>query len=373
MSPPARASQESPSIAVPAKLPQPAPETFQESTLPKVLLSAENIALKQRLHKLELAEKRLTEQVNDANTQLANQKQRSIEAEKRATTAEIEMKAATARAQNRYTEKMHANNESRNLRIALEKEKAERASYFGRSKSVFQGLNDQIRELKAKYDGEVDTFQTAYLEALEESKKLKPINEKHKKDIEALTKINNDFRVTNAQLQRDLDAEKTKQKAAPDALTKDQVEARIVTVKADAVKEATITMQSKIAEARATIEEHAKKQLSAAIKSNQLHMQEQMKKQFDEAIKSARDRMQQHLLMKQNEWSTKEVELTKKAVDLEAKLETVNKAARSGQQGREAASCTVPDNSQRPGKRVQRISSQDMSDPNKRRRLNSVK
>jgi hypothetical protein len=366
MSPPARASQESPSIAVPAKLLQPAPETSQESTPPEVLLSDENAALKQRLHKLELAEKRLTEQVNDANIQFAIQKQRAIEAEKRATTAEIEMKAATARAQNRYTEKMHANNESRNLRIALEKEKAERASYLGRSKSVFQGLNDQIIELKAKYDGELDILQTAYLAALGE-------REKHKKDIEALTNINNDFKGKNAQLQRDLDAERSKQKAAPDALPKDQVEARIVTVKADAVKEATITMQSKIAEARATIEEHAKKQLSTAIKTNQVHMQEQMKKQYNEAIKSARDQMKQHLLMKQNEWSTKEVELTKKAVDLEAKVETVNKAARSGQQGREAASCTMPDNPQRPGKRVHQISSQDMSDPNKRRRLNSIK
>lgn len=61
MAPSALTSQRSLSITVPAKPPQPTPETAQEAIVPEVSLSEENIALEQRIVQFELAEKRHVE------------------------------------------------------------------------------------------------------------------------------------------------------------------------------------------------------------------------------------------------------------------------------------------------------------------------
>lgn len=372
----ARSSQESALSAVPAKPSLPTPETPQEAASSRILLVDENIALKQRIAIMESAEKRLTEQVTNAESQVANEKQRVIEAEKRTTAAEklataarFETNAATMRAKKRYTEMLHANNETRHLRIALDKEKHGRADFIVGATSVFQGLKDENSRLKAANDrletekasGEWSTELTEQLDILqagfiaaEQAKKAlnKIINELNKtvnqlkNEKEVSDKMLKDSKSAIAELRQEIDAKNTKTKAAPDAFTKKEIEAHMATARAEAFKDVTAASQRNIDAMKAKMKEH----IDTTVKTYQIQAQQFLKKRLDE----------QRLI---------EQTYKAKIAALESNLLTATKQIEQHRQGMEKASGIVQHVHQRPNKHGQQISTQEMFNPSKRRKL----
>ena len=372
MVPSALTSQGSPSIPVPAKPPQTTPETSQEATLPTVSLSEENIALKQRLTQSELAKKHLVEEVADG-------KQRVIDSAKRATAAEIETKAAKARAQNRYTEKVHANNENRHLQKRIDTMDRERADFIVGVNSILQGRDEIIakleearasgewsKEVTAEFTKQVDVFQQGYLASERGKEKEKREKELEKKvsdkiigqlksDRDTQGNVNKDLKSVIAQLRQDIATEKEKSKAAVDAPTVDQIEARLAAAKADGFKEATIAKQSENAEYRKTIEDKANARV------------EWMKKGIETKAK-------EYVQKRETEWRSEQTSLKQRASAAEAALSAANTTLAIAQQRPIAVSVShpVPNDAQRPPKRSQPTSSQGAFDSNKRRRLDAA-
>ncbi|KAI4682436.1 uncharacterized protein J4E88_005326 [Alternaria novae-zelandiae] len=373
MAPSALTSQGSPSIPEPAKPQQPTPETSQEATSPTVSLSEENFALKQRLAHSELAKKHLVEEVADG-------KQRVIDAAKRATAAEIETKAAKARAQNRYTEKVHANNENRHLKKRIDTMDKERADFIVGVNSILQGRDEMIakleeekasgecskEELIEKFTKQVDGFQQRYLASERGKEKEKREKELEKKvsdkiigqlksDRDTQGNVNKDLKSVIAQLRQEIATEKEKSKAAADASTMDQIEARVAAAKADGFKEATIAKQSENAEYRKTIEEKATAHV-AWIK------------------KGVETKAKEYVQKRETEWRSEQTSLIQRASAAEAALSAANTKLSIAQQRPIAASVSqpVPNDAQRPPKRSQPTSSQGAFDSNKRRRLNET-
>ncbi|KAI4652543.1 uncharacterized protein J4E79_008849 [Alternaria viburni] len=369
MAPSALTSQGSPSNPEPVKPQQPTPETSQEATSPTVSLSEENIALKQRLAQSELAKKHLVEEVADG-------KQRVIDAAKRATAAETETKAAKARAQNRYTEKVHANNENRHLKKRIDTMDKERADFIVGVNSILQGRDEIIakleeerargawsKEVTAEFTKQVDVFQQGYLASERGKEKEKRDKEKEKREKELEKKVsdkiigqlksdrdtqgnvNKDLKSVIAQLRQEIATEKEKSKAAADASTMDQIEARVAAAKADGFKEATIAKQSENAEYRKTIEEKATAHVAW------------MKKGVETKAK-------EYVQKREAEWRSEQTSLIQRASAAEAALSAANKQlAMTGQQ---------LDDAQRPPKRSQPASSRGALESNKRRRLNEA-
>ncbi|KAI4671560.1 uncharacterized protein J4E78_000056 [Alternaria triticimaculans] len=370
MAPSALTSQGSPSIPEPAKPQQPTPETSQEATLPTVSLSEENIALKQRLAQSELAKKHLVEEVADG-------KQRVIDAAKRATAAEIEAKAAKARAQNRYTEKVHANNENRHLKKRIDTMDKERADFIVGVKSILQGRDEMIAKLEEekasgewskeqlieKFTKQVDVFQQGYLASERDKENAKREKEKEKREKELEKKVsdkiigqlksdrdtqgnvNKDLKSVIAQLRQEIATEKEKSKAAADASTMDQIEARVAAAKAEGFKEATIAKQSENAEYRKTIEEKATAHGAWIKKGIQMKAEEYLRK-------------------KETEWRSEQTSLKQRAFAAEAALSAANKQLAIAHQ--------PLNDGQRPPKRSQPTSSGSALESNKRRRLNEA-
>ena len=373
-------SQGSPSIPVPAKPQQPTPETSQKATSPTVSLSEENIALKQRLAQSELAKKHLVEEVADG-------KQRVIDAAKRATAAEIETKAAKARAQNRYTEKVHANNENRHLKKKIDTMDKERADFIVGVKSILQGRDEIIakleqekasgewsKELTEEFTKQVDVFQQGYLASERGKEKERREKEKEKREKELEKKVsdkiigqlksdrdtqgnvNKDLKSVIAQLRQDIATEKEKSKAAVAAPTIDQIEARVAAAKADGFKEATIAKQRENAEYRKTIEEKATAHVEWSKKGIQTKAEEYLRK-------------------KETEWRSEQTSLKQRASAAEAALSAANQQLAIAQQQpmtAPAASHPLLNDAQRPPKRSQPSSSQGSFDSNKRRRLDAA-
>ncbi|KAG9193604.1 hypothetical protein G6011_03639 [Alternaria panax] len=354
MSPVARSSQESASNAVLAKPSLPMLEALQEAVLSKVSLADENIALKQRIATLEMAEKRLSERVTNA--------------EKLAIAAKFDTNAATARAQKRYTEMLHANNETRHVRLALEKEKTERADYLAGSKGVFQGMKDEISRLNTdKANGiwakelteQMDVLQDGFLAGEEDKKALnkiigdlnktisrlkgeKEVSDKMLKDSESLVAI----------LRQGLDAEKSKSKAAPDTPTKNQIEALIATTRDEATKEATGTARGTFDTMTANLTE----QFKMAVKT----MRMQMKAQAEHLFKTNTDK-----------WRLMEQTYKRNVAALELELSAATTQIELHRQRLATAPGAVQRSHQRPAKHGQEILPQEAFNPNKRRRLDS--
>ena len=380
MAPSALTSQGSPSNPEPVKPQQPTQETSQEATSPTVSLSEENFALKQRLAQSELAKKHLVEEVADG-------KQRVIDAAKRATAAEIETKAAKARAQNRYTEKVHANNENRHLKKRIDTMDKERADFIVGVNSILQGRDEMIakleeekasgecskEELIEKFTKQVDVFQQGYLASERDKEKAKREKEKEKREKELEKKVsdkiigqlksdrdtqgnvNKDLKSVIAQLRQEIATEIEKSKAAADASTMDQIEARVAAAKANGFKEATIAKQSENAEYRKTIEEKATAHVAW------------MKKDIETKAK-------EHVQKREAEWRSEQTSLIQRASAAEAALSAANTKLAIAQQRPIAASVShpVPNDAQRPPKRSQPTSSQGAFDSNKRRKLDAA-
>jgi hypothetical protein len=356
MSPLVRSSRENTSSDVSVQPPELTPKTSQETKSPTVSPFEENIALKKRLVALELAEERLTEQLADAKAQTASEIQRAVNAEKRATVAEIEMNAAKARAQDRYTEKLHANNETRHLITALEKEKSERAAFLVGAKSVFAELKEEVSQLREeKANGEwskeltaqIEVLEAGYVASQEDKKVTDKLIQQLKDDKDLSGNMMNDLKGVVSQLRQELDTERKIPKAAPDAPTEDQIQARIDAVKSEAIKNVTTAYQIKIDEANGKMKEYVEKQ-----RSNQEQMQRQMQKKLDEL-------------------RSKELALGQNVAALEAKLNFANKEIILGRQRLKIASRAMQSSPQRTAKRGPQISSEEMLDSNKRSRLDS--
>ena len=341
--------------------------------MPTVSLSEENFALKQRLAQSELAKKHLVEEVADG-------KQRVIDAAKRATAAEIETKAAKARAQNRYTEKVHANNENRHLRKRIDTMDKERADFIVGVNSILQGRDEMIakleeekasgewsKELIEKFTKQVDVFQQGYLASERDKEKEKREREDEKKvsdkiigqlksDRDTQGNVNKDLKSVIAQLRQDVATEKEKSKAAAAAPTMDQIEARVAAAKADGFKEATIAKQSENAEHRKTIEEKATAHV------------EWMRKGYQ-------TKAQEYVQNKETQWRSEQTSLKQKASAAESALSAAKKQLAIAQQQpitAPAASHPLLNDAQRPPKRSQPSSSQGSFDSNKRRRLDAA-
>ncbi|CAI9628825.1 hypothetical protein GT037_001813 [Alternaria burnsii] len=354
MSPIDSSSQDTISSAIPAELSVPTPEITQEATSPQVSLSDENIALKRRIAALESAEERLTKRVTTA--------------EQLAVDAKFETNAAVARAQKRYTEMLHANNETRHLRIVLAKEKKERADYLVGSKSVFQGLQAEICRLNEdkaagawakELTEQIDTFEAGYLAVKKDKEALEKIISDLNKTITQLKgekdvsdKMLNDFKKLITDLRQELDTEKSKSKAAPDALTKEQIEAHIATARDEANKEAATKAQGSID----TIKTSMKEQFETAIKNRQMQMQAQV---------------QQYIKTQMKEWRMTEQRYKDDIAALESKLSAATKQIEWHGQLLAAAPNAIQHSHQRPIKHAQEVSPQEMFKPSKRRRLDS--
>lgn len=291
---------------------------------------------------------------------------------KRATAAEIETKAATARAQDRYREKMHANNETRNLMKERAKVEKERADFLIGVKSIIQCRDEEIAKLKEeitkleeeKANGEwakkltgeftkqIGIFQEGYVASTQDKKVSDKIIGQLKSDRDSLDKINKELKSVTAQLRKDIDTEKEKSEAASEALTKDQIESWIAAAKAEGFKEGTVATHSKNAEQRILVEEKAKAHVEWVKKSLQTQVQEHLRK-----------------------WRSEERSLLQKVSVAEAALFAANKqiaTLRQNLMDTSARSCSVAKDAQRPPKRGQPTSSQGAFDFNKRRKLDSA-
>lgn len=354
MSPIDSSSQDTTSSAIPAKPSVPTPEIPQEAASPQVSLADENIALKRRIAALESAEERLTKRVTTA--------------EQLAVDAKFEANAAAARAQKRYTEMLHANNETRHLRLVLAKEKKERANYLVGSKSVFQGLQAEISRLNEdkaagvwakELTEQIDTFEAGYIAVEQDKKALDKIISDLNKTIARLKgekdvsdKMLNDFKKLITDLRQELDTEKAKSKSAPDALTKEQIEAHIATARDEANKEAATKAQGSIN----AIKTSMKEQLETTIKNSQIKMQVQV---------------QQYLKTQTEKWHVAEQRYKDHIAALESKLSAATKQIEWHGQRLAAAPNAIQHSHQRPIKHAQEVSPQEMFKPSKRRRLDS--
>ena len=358
MSPVDSSSQDTTSSAITAKPSVPTTEIPQEATSPQVSLSDENIALKRRIAALESAEERLTKRVTTS--------------EQLAVDAKFETNAAAARAQKRYTEMLHANNETRHLRLVLAKEKKERADYLVGSKSVFQGLQAEIsrlnedkaagvwaKELTEQLTKQIDIFEAGFVAGEQDKKALNKIISDLNKTIAQLKgekdvsdKMLNDLKKLITDLRQELDTEKSKSKAAPDALTKEQIEAHIATARDEANKEAATKAQGSIDAMKTSMKE----QLETTIKNSQMKMQVQV---------------QQYLKTQTEKWHVAEQRYKDHIAALESKLSAATKQIEWHGQRLAAAPNAIQHSHQRPIKHAQEVSPQEMFKPSKRRRLDS--
>ena len=262
----------------------------------------------------------------------------------------------------------------------------ERADFIVGVKSILQGRDEMIAKLEEekasgewskplieKFTKQVDVFQQGYLASERDKEKAKREKEKEKREKELEKKVsdkiigqlksdrdtqsnvNKDLKSVIAQLRQEIATEKEKSKAAADASTMDQIEARVAAAKADGFKEATIAKQSENAEYRKTIEEKATAHIAW------------MKKGIETKAK-------EYVQERETEWRSEQTSLIQRASAAEAALSDANTKLAIAQQRLIAASVSlpVPNDVQRPPKRSQPTSSQGAFDPNKRRRLNAA-
>ena len=164
--------------------------------------SDEVAVLKIRIAELERDKDNLKERTTSAETSLTDANKRLLDARKYAAECEAEMKAATARAQARYTEKLHTNNESRNLRNEIERQKFDLHDYHIKVTRCFDAQNAKIAQLRAdngtgKWFGEhtsdvqkiradLDDLRNALLSILKENTEQKAEWDERKEHIKAV-------------------------------------------------------------------------------------------------------------------------------------------------------------------------------------------
>jgi len=181
--------------------------------------------LKIRIAELERDKDDLKERATSAETSLSDANTCVLDARKYAAECEAAMKAATARAQARYTEKLHANNESRNLRNEIDRQKFDLHDYHIKVTRCFDAQNAKMAQLRAnkqagKWSGEytsqvqklradLEDLRNELLSALKENKKQKAEWEERKEYIKGVV----------MKLSTELTAERAKVAASAEELT----------------------------------------------------------------------------------------------------------------------------------------------------------
>jgi hypothetical protein len=167
---------------------------------------------------------------------------RATDAESRAAAAKAEEGKAIQRAQNRYTEKMHARNESRNLENLIVRERAERCDFIIKAKRCIAGLNGTITQLQTEKasgswsiadpsqlqesEQNLEQLQTALEASQAEKTRLTDALEKEKN-----LRLNSmqEFHTATKQLQAELEVVTQKANITPHAPTEEEIQARIDT------------------------------------------------------------------------------------------------------------------------------------------------
>lgn len=211
--------------------------------------SDENSALKSHVAELERAKSSLIQQVADAEARTVLANTRATEAEKHAAAAKLKTKAAIQRAQNRYTERLHANNESRKLREAIEAQDIRHRGYQVSVKSALGNQKARIEQLENEkmlgdwtkerdariniLEEQLDEMQSGFLSSQEEKITNKAQSDKLIQDLQAVI----------IRLQSSLTEEQEKIRTAQDDL-----QTQISSAEAEAIRATTVNLESKIRE-----------------------------------------------------------------------------------------------------------------------------
>ncbi|RMZ70450.1 hypothetical protein GMOD_00000541 [Pyrenophora seminiperda CCB06] len=211
--------------------------------------SDEIAALKSRMNELEHNNANLAERAASAETSLGGATVCMADANKYAAECEAKMKAATARAQARYTEKLHANNESRNLQKQVDQQKFDLHDYHVKTDNYFNTLKVQIKKLEAEKNEagksalevqtELESLRNKLTAALEENQRQKAEWNNSKEQIKAVV----------MKMSSDLNAERAKVAASDE-----DIAARIDASKNEATREATVKYQSEVKDMEARFE-----------------------------------------------------------------------------------------------------------------------
>lgn len=184
-------------------------------------------------------------QAADAEARTAIANTRTSQAEKRAAAADLETKAAVQRAQNRYTEKLHANNESRKLREAIEARDIHLRGYRASVQSALGNQKATIAQLEhEKMIGDWTKGRDARIGILEEQlgemqRGFLSSQEEKATNKAQSDKIIHDLQAVIIQLQSSLTEEQERERITPEDL-----QAHIDSAKADT----TTKMESQIRE-----------------------------------------------------------------------------------------------------------------------------
>jgi hypothetical protein len=254
---------------------------------------AEIAALKLRVQCLEQDKAALTTRTTDAES-------RAKEADARVAAAEVETKKATASAHDRYTEKLHAFNETRHYKQELEKKDLARRSDQVRSKKALDLLSSQVQQLQTeKTSASFNDGSAAQLRACQEQgiKLLSDLqacqveNAKLKEAAQSSANIIEGLQGTVAQLQSDLTAEQAKTTAAVDAPTPEEIQARIDAARAEVMNSA----KTHLAQIKVKLAEQAKVFCDHTVQKMLQQEQAQLQARFNQELEVQRQKVMKPL------------------------------------------------------------------------------
>ncbi|RAR15306.1 hypothetical protein DDE83_001340 [Stemphylium lycopersici] len=309
--------------------------------------SDENRALKSQADELERAKRSLIKQAADAEARTAIANNRAYQAEKRAAAADLETKAAIQRAQNRYTEKLHANNESRKLREAIEARDIHLRGYRVSVQSALCNQKARIAHLQNEkmvgdWTKERDTkigileeqlgeMQRGFLSAQKEKTIIKAQSDKSIHDLQAVI----------IRLQSSLTQEQEKKRIATEDL-QDQIDS----AKADAHKEMTAKLESKICA------------IEVKFKAREQELMQQTQVKLRDA---------------ESHWGRKDQIARKKVALLESQLKDAQRQAEIREDQFQIAALAMQNSSQMFAvQQHQQVSPRQGFSPNKRKRVRST-
>jgi hypothetical protein len=302
----------------------------------------ETAAFKLRVQSLEQDKTRLAAAVTLAES-------RATEAEKHAATAEFEKKTALKHASERYTEKMHAMNESRRDKNALVAYEFKMRDFGIKKQREIDRLISLVQQLEnEKASGSFSDGSVAKLRACEQQlakfqsalKACHAENAQRKAAQHSSSATIEGLQGTASQLQSDLAAERTKTQTAAAGPTAEEIEARIEAVRAEAKRNMDVELQLQMNNMRqqavAKINERVRKereQIEAQHKEKyETQAQQVLKPLADEKRKTA-------ALQQQLEAARKEIELGNQKLQMAARTassmqhNSPNKKRRLDEQG----------------------------------------
>jgi chromosome segregation ATPase len=277
--------------------------------------AAETVALKRRVQCLEQDKATLAARVADVETRTA--------------AAEVEAKKSDVRAQERYTEKLHANNESRHLKLAVEKHEFERRDYMIKVKRVCDDLSSRIQKLEAEKASAVFQLQACEERAAKLQHDLQAcqaengeLKESQKTASNTITALEGNV----SKLQSDLTAEQAKTRAATAAAsTPEELEASVNAIRADAAN----TARAEMARLRAKLQVDAKAWREKTILETRIQVQAQMQPRFDQTLQKELQQARKPLADEKEKSASLEQQLNDAKKEIESINEKLNIATRA--------------------------------------------